>query len=203
MRKILHILVLLILLISCREPDKPKMIQESESYSFINDFLIDSIKTVDLFAIETIRFWNLNLHPNGPPQGAPYYISFDNKLFDSLLKYDIIKPSDIESIISQISQKEEFVWDSSKINLRTFSLKYIDNLKTGNSTDGPWDKIHKTYLSRQFIILSRPIFINGPDTILISVNRMCNGLCGNGQFVVIKKVKNKWTIIYNTFTWTS
>jgi hypothetical protein len=202
MRYILLQVTFFILLVSCNKTDEATIIQDKEAYSIINEFLLDSLNTIDLFAIETIEFWNLNLNPNGPPKGAPYYISFNDRLFDGLMKANIIDSCAKKVIIKELSHSKKFKWDSSKIKLRCFSLKDIDQPKKGLVNKGPWDKIGQKYNSRQFLILSIPIYIN-KNTVLLSVNRMCNGLCGNGKIQVLSKVNNKWSIIYETFTWIS
>jgi len=204
MKKILLIMTLVILIISCQESKILDDNQETQVYSLINDFIVDSIYHPGLISIETMKFLN-NVEDIPKPIPIEEFYEFNNLLFDTLFKVNIIDSSDLISIKKQFSQTNQFLWDPSRLKTRTFSTVDFDKkIKNGEIPKmQAFDYLKQNYNTRSFIKFSIPIFLKEKQLIIISVAFHCGRTCGEGADYVFKKINGKWTILYKEINWIS
>jgi hypothetical protein len=179
----------------------PETITAENVYDLINDFILDSLYKTSLFAFEAMSYYN-----TGTDREIPYelgrYCSYDSTLFQELIKLKIIDSRDRDSILTELIKKERIIWDTTKIKIQTFSFYQLDNLVKNNPGYDPYGYTRKEYNSRNFLLLSYPVFLN-ENAILLGGSFFCDGLCGHGEIYVFCKKNGKWTILFSHWTWMS
>jgi hypothetical protein len=178
-----------------------KIIHEENVYALINDFILDSLYKTNLLAVEAMRFYNTKLDTN-IVYNLGRYCSYDNTLFQELIKLNIIDSLALKSIPEQISRKEQLEWDSTRVRIKTFSFYNLEELVQKNKDFDPYEYTKKVYNTTSFLILSYPIFLDN-NTILIGGSYFCDGLCGYGKIYVFSMQKGKWKVLYWDFNWIS
>lgn len=97
--------------------------------------------------------------------------SFNSSSFEECLL-----PDDIPFMLTQLRSNREFLWDSSKFS---FDKKNRDH----------WYSI------------SVPVFSLDKSTALVTIEKLCPGLCGTGYNLLLKKDNGAWTASTSGGTW--
>lgn len=95
--------------------------------------------------------------------------------------------------IGAISPRIEFV-----------SAEDIERIFPANSAVDPWTNFYKRYPgSGGLVSLSVPGFNEDHTEALVYVAHMCGGLCGGGEFVILKKDRGRWVVDRTDELWVS
>jgi len=89
--------------------------------------------------------------------------------------------------------------DDSRITLlNEFESSGIFKRKNG------WADFRKRFPNVNGLIIFSSVGLNPTHTQgLVSVEKQCGGLCGEGKFVLLKKVNGRWTIVRKIIAWES
>ena len=203
MKKIPLIFLILILVAYCKESRILTEKQESLTYSLINDFLVDSLDKPDIIAREVMTFKQKSVDSEDPPPPPGFSFSYSEGLFKELIESKIIDSLDLKSFHEQMIPREQFVLNPGKLKIKTLSIDSLNNYFSKNRDIDIWEYFRKKYNSRSMLIISLPLFSIDENTILISVNILCGGLCGGGYIYVFKKLNGKWTTVFSKNSWIS
>jgi len=199
------ILGLLILLSVCS--CKKRLIltndQNKQLYSLINDCIVDSLYKTDLISMDVMLFNNDNKNQDSPPPPPGVFCSYSEQLFKDLIDSNFIDTVDLRLFKKQMLQNGQFHLDKSQIKIRTFSRDSLIEVLSKDKTIKFWDYFRKKYQAKNFMIISLPLFSKDNNTILMSIDFMCGGLCGEGVVYVFKRINGKWIVIYSNREWIS
>lgn len=202
-RKLILGLLISLIVSSCKKQLIFNVDQDKLFYSLINDFVIDSLYKTDLISREVMVFQIDNNDQDAPPPPPGVFCSYSDQTFKDLLDSSLVDTIDVRLFREQMLQRGKFLLDNNKIKIRTFSRDSLIQALSKDKTIKFWDYIRNKYQAKNFMIISLPLFSKDNNTILITVNYMCGGLCGEGVVYVFKKVKGKWNICYSNREWIS
>jgi hypothetical protein len=206
-RQIIHkigfIILILILIASCKKSRILNENQELQIYSLINNYLLDSLHSVDIMAREVMVFKHGNENFEDPPPPPGHDFDYSDGLFTELIESKIIDSSDLKSFQEQMIPRKQFILNPLKLKIKTFSIDSLDTYFSKNQDLDIWGYFRKKYNSRSMLIISLPLFSKDENSILVSVNIHCGGLCGGGYIYVFKKINGKWTTVFSKNSWVS
>jgi len=196
-------IMLLLILISftyCKEPRILNDNQEIQTYSLINDFILDSLYKVNIISREVMMFED-SANPISPPET---YCSYSSELFMELMESKIIDSTDLKLFKAQLSSKSRFLLNPNKLHIKTFSRDSLYKVTLNrNSKIDLWEYFRKKYNSNSYLIISLPLFSKDNNTLLVTVHFHCGGDCGVGVVYVFKNINGKWKIVYSIKEWIS
>jgi hypothetical protein len=80
----------------------------------------------------------------------------------------------------------------------------MDQIFPENATAYPWSDFYKRFPGSTGLVTLSNVGFNGDHTqALVYVANVCGGLCGSGEFVVLKKVRGRWVVERTDQLWVS
>jgi len=117
---------------------------------------------------------------------------------DTVLKY-----FDIDFILKQFKQKQNFIWTETSVDSTVFiKATDIDSIFHTFKVDSGWKVFYKTF-GGDFYRMSFPYFSQDKQTCIIYVGHYCGGLCGEGGLRIYRRKINTWTLIKIIGRWVS
>ncbi|GAB0157837.1 hypothetical protein CHRYSEOSP005_31240 [Chryseobacterium sp. Alg-005] len=100
---------------------------------------------------------------------------------------------DIISLKNQYKAAEGFLLTPKYI----FNLRIIhENELLSYKAEGKyfWEEFNKKHGNVSFMFVGKPLFSLDKKRVIISYGYYCGGLCGRGEKVILKKVKENWVV---------
>jgi hypothetical protein len=87
---------------------------------------------------------------------------------------------------------------------RVHFIDFDDSFEIFKTQRNGWAEFRRRFPSANGFITFSSVGLNSAHTqALVSVERQCGGLCGDGTFVVLKKVNGRWMIMRKIIAWES
>ncbi|SHK38668.1 hypothetical protein [Chryseobacterium polytrichastri] len=117
----------------------------------------------------------------------------DFKYYDDKILKEFFNVKDLKVIKDQYTTINDFVLNPKYIfNLRIIHKKEL--LSYSSSNNSFWTEFNKKHGNVAFMFVGKPLFTLDKKRVIINYGYYCGGLCGWGERVILKKVKNIWII---------
>lgn len=88
-------------------------------------------------------------------------------------------------------------------NLKTFKIENRIAEKINSTSIKSEVNKHITGKSFDYYLMTIPVFSQNYNSAYLEINNYCNGMCGGGKSIFIKKINRKWKIIAEWENWSS
>jgi hypothetical protein len=182
-----------------------------EFYSVLNSLIQFRFTNLAVVVKETMPVYkniygeyydSLNFE-NPPPPPPPGIISYDKSSFEAYIFRKFIDSVDAVYMYNSIDSSIFFELDSTKLIIPVIDAKSLSSLFDSSDRYKGYEKLDKIYGKHCYIVVSTPIFNSNYTKVIISIDRLCGPLSGQGHEFILEKRNGKWYILSDGGTWVS
>lgn len=129
-----------------------------------------------------------------------FTVSYGESFFWDIYRRGIIDSNDVVYMHSQIDTLKKIKLEQKKVKNMLVDAKVLFNVIDNFHGDEAM-AMEKQYNTSGYVMVSKPVFAKDMNTILFDINYYCGNLCGHGITYILKKKRNKWTIIGSETKW--
>lgn len=179
----------------------------------IEDYIAEGIKN-DVATSEVVIMTKYIPTENEVSFYGKEFLKEDDKIINNVLFYDEVKiklfrDEEIRKGIISLENKffetpvleaNKFILEPKVIAISNKKFKSYFKTLFGRRILKGWKKFYKKYSGAHGIFEFSKVIYEG-DYALFYVGRHCNGLCGSGDLVIMKKSNDKWDIVTYLNIW--
>jgi hypothetical protein len=209
--EIIFLIPLFLSLTSCHNQETSYEKSQKEFYLVVN-YLIDSVLT-DISAISSLTMPIIKpfqipaekiVDSVNQPDPAPFGVIQYNwlSIYPLALRRNLNK-TEVDFMYQAIDSSKIEIIDSSKVKIPVLTKAIFLELFQDSGINVGYQRIKKRYGTSCYVSVSTPIFNSNFTKVIISIDKFCGPLWGNGYEFVLEKKKGIWTIVDKSITWIS
>lgn len=204
--KVIAILLLFLTSVSCETQNENKY---DKFYAALNEVLSVNYKgriiVSNLLKTESKDYFEKYIDEKGDTsiihlQIPEFTVSYGKSFFLDIYRKRIIDSNDVVYMHSQIDTLKKIKLEQKKVKNMLVDAKVLFNVIDNFNGDEAL-AMEKQYNASGYVMVSKPVFSKDMNTILFDINYYCGNLCGHGKTYILKKKRNKWTIIESESKW--